>query len=181
MVNLPNLISMARLLSVPIAVIFILEGRYDSAFWLFVAAGASDGIDGYIAKRFDARTTLGSYLDPLADKVLLITVYITLGHNGHLPDWLVILVVFRDGTIIAGAIVLHVLLGSVKMAPLITSKINTGAQILLAAVVLGKLGLEIDDRGLVQALIYVVALTTLTSGLHYLLNSARRVASMEDM
>jgi len=179
-VNLPNLISMARLMAVPATVWFIIEGRYDSAFWLFVVAGASDAVDGFIAKRFNAQTVLGSYLDPLADKALLVSVYLTLGNEGQLAVWLVILVVFRDLTIIGGAILLHTLGGSIRMTPLATSKVNTVAQIVLASVVLARLGLGLDDRGLVAALVYVVAATTVLSGVHYLITWARRIASMED-
>ena len=87
--NLPNLITLGRLLSVPLAVWLIIEARYGVAFWIFVAAGISDALDGYIAKRFDRRTRLGALLDPIADKALLVGVYVTLGIAGQLPHWLV--------------------------------------------------------------------------------------------
>ena len=95
--NLPNLISLARLLSVPLMVWVILAGKMEFAFWLFIVAGISDAVDGFIAKHFGATSAIGKYLDPLADKALLVSVYVTLGHAGYLPTWLVILVVFRDG------------------------------------------------------------------------------------
>src|ERR671925_201528 len=91
--NLPNLISLGRLLLVPLAISLILEGSYAAAFWVFVIAGVSDAADGFIAKRFDRRTRLGALLDPLADKVLLVSVYLTLGVAGQLWTWLVVLVV----------------------------------------------------------------------------------------
>ena len=100
--NLPNLITLARLLAVPLAVWLILDERYALAFWVFVGAGISDALDGYIAKRFDSRTRLGALLDPAADKALLAGVYVTLAIAGQLPDWLVFLVVFRDVLIIGG-------------------------------------------------------------------------------
>lgn len=100
--NLPNLISLGRLLLVPLAISLILEANYRAAFWVFVIAGVSDALDGFIAKRFDRRTRLGALLDPLADKVLLVSVYVTLGIAGQLWPWLVVLVVFRDLMIVGG-------------------------------------------------------------------------------
>src|SRR5215471_5872243 len=93
--NLPNLISLVRLLLVPAEIWLILDGRYGLAFWILVGAGISDGLDGFIAKRFDRRTRLGALLDPFADKAMLISVYITLGLIHQLEAWLVILVVVR--------------------------------------------------------------------------------------
>ena len=101
--NLPNLITLARLLAVPLVVFLILQGLMTAAFWMFFAAGISDAVDGYLAKRMDAVTELGTYLDPIADKTLLVAVYVTLGIAGHVPTWLVILVVSRDLLIIGGA------------------------------------------------------------------------------
>src|ERR1700746_4171210 len=102
--NLPNLISLGRLLLVPLASSLILDGNYWAAFWVFVVAGISDALDGFIAKRFDRRTRLGALLDPLADKVLLVSVYVTLGVAGQIWTWLVVLVVFRDVMIIGGVL-----------------------------------------------------------------------------
>src|SRR5204863_4812848 len=100
--NIPNLISLGRLLLVPLAISLILDGSYWAAFWVFVAAGISDALDGFIAKRFNWRTRLGALLDPLADKVLLVSVYVTLGMACQVWAWLVVLVVFRDFMIIGG-------------------------------------------------------------------------------
>jgi len=91
-VTLPNAISAARLLCVPLSVWLILAGRLDLAFWVFVGAGLSDAVDGYVAKRLGQSTTVGRVLDPVADKALLVSVYLTLGVGGHLPAWLVALV-----------------------------------------------------------------------------------------
>src|SRR5258708_20286714 len=99
--NLPNLISLGRLLLVPLAISLILDGKYWAAFWVFVVAGISDALDGFIAKRFDRRTRLGALLDPLADKVLLVSVYVTLGIAAQIWAWLVVLVLFRDTIIVA--------------------------------------------------------------------------------
>ncbi|WP_425450073.1 CDP-alcohol phosphatidyltransferase family protein [Virgifigura deserti] len=178
---LPNLISTARLLAVPLLVWLLLGGRFTEAFWLFIAAGISDALDGFIAKSYDVRTTLGAYLDPLADKSLLVSVYITLGYQGSIDSWLVILVVFRDLLIIGGALLYHTLTQSLKMQPLFISKLNTTAQILLVTVLLANLGLGIDDYGLGPLLIHVVAATTFLSGAAYLVIWGWRIGRMENL
>ncbi|MBL6934393.1 MAG: CDP-alcohol phosphatidyltransferase family protein [Alphaproteobacteria bacterium] len=167
--NLPNIISIARLLSVPVAVWLIVSDLYAAAFWLFMIAGLSDAVDGFLARLFNAQTPLGAYIDPLADKMLLVGVYVTLGLQGLLPDWLVILVVFRDLLIIGGALLLYTMSDrSLSMAPLWVSKINTVAQIALAGIVLARSALLFDDGGVAEILIYVVAATTFISGMGYL-------------
>jgi cardiolipin synthase len=138
------------------------------AFILFLAAGVSDGIDGFLAKRFGMTTVLGAYLDPLADKALLVSIYVTLGINSVLPLWLVILVVSRD-IMIVGGVLLSWLVGSpIKVKPLIVSKLNTLAQIVLASVVLGALGLGLSLPRATFALVGIVALTTVLSVAAYL-------------
>jgi cardiolipin synthase len=176
---LPNLISLARLLAVPLAVWLILTDSYGIAFWVFVAAGVSDAIDGFIAKHFGARTVLGGYLDPLADKALLVSVYITLGYRGQIENWLVILVVFRDVLIIGGYLFIKLLDQPFRAQPLIISKINTGLQIALVALLLGQVGLGFGPHGLVTVLIWAVAATTVMSGTAYLVRYGRLLAGME--
>lgn len=177
---LPNLISMGRLLAVPIAVWLILTDRLTGAFWLFIVAGVSDGVDGYLARRYNLRTTIGGYLDAIADKALLVSVYMTLGTQGYLPHWLVILVVFRDLLIIGGAILYRLIGGSLTMQPLMISKINTGAQIVLVGVVLAELGLGLFYAPLTGVLIDIVGATTLLSGGAYVAIWGWRIAHMED-
>jgi cardiolipin synthase len=176
---LPNLISLGRLLAVPLAVWLMLSGYFTAAFWLFVAAGISDGLDGFLARTFDRRTRLGAYLDPLADKALLISVYVTLGLKGHIVDWLVILVVFRDILIIGGAILYQLFTQALRMQPLFISKVNTVAQITLAAVVLAELGPGIVDPRLSVILVHVVAATTFLSGAAYVVIWSWRLLSFE--
>ena len=166
--SLPNLITLARLLAVPVMVWLIVSGEWTAAFWLFVAAGVSDGVDGYIAKRFDAESVLGSYLDPIADKVMLVCVFVTLGVAGEIAAWLVIIIVSRDALIVGGTLLSQIVERPIKMKPLFVSKINTVAQIVLAAVALANLGLGWADFGQVMALEYTVAATTLASGALYL-------------
>jgi cardiolipin synthase len=179
---LPNLISLARLLAVPLAVWLILQDRYGAAFWVFAAAGASDAVDGFIAKHFSVRTLVGGFLDPLADKALLVSVYVTLGYRGQVETWLVILIVFRDVLIIGGAILYQTVTQSLTMHPLLISKINTAAQIALAILLLGKLGLGMaDDYGIIDAMVHVVAASTLLSGGAYVAIWGWRIFRMEDV
>lgn len=166
--NIPNLITLARIFAVPLLVWLILDGLFAAAFWVFVAAGVSDALDGYIAKRFGLVTKLGSYLDPVADKALLVSVYVTLGQAGYVGTWLVIIVVFRDVLIIGGALLFHTLGRPVEMKPLFISKFNTLVQILLVAVLLGNLGIGVPDYGMLPVLVLLVGLTTALSGLAYL-------------
>ena len=177
--NLPNFITLGRLLAVPVEIWLVLSGELTAAFALFVLAGLSDGVDGYIAKRFDQRTELGALLDPIADKALLVSLFVTLGLSGHLPNWLVILVVFRDVLIVGGFLLGSVLGGESRARPLLISKANTGFQILLVAYTLARLGLGFADRGIGTALAYLVAATTVLSGAAYLVRWARTLAGME--
>jgi cardiolipin synthase len=135
------------------------------AFVLFVAAGISDAVDGFLAKRFGMATKLGAYLDPLADKTLLVSIYATLGISGAIPRWLVILVVSRD-VMIVGAVMLSWLVGRpVVVKPLLVSKLNTAAQIVFLGLVLGSLGFDVDlGIGLTVAMYVVAALTLISVG-----------------
>lgn len=178
--SLPNFISLGRLLAVPVAVWLILSGKFGFAFWVFIAAGISDAVDGFLAKRMNAQTELGKVLDPLADKALLVAVYVTLGQAGHLPVWLVILVVFRDLLIVGGIILSHTLGRPVRMRPLLVSKINTGAQIVLAGGILAVLGLGLRVDQLILPMVWLVAATTAVSGGAYLVTWARFVTSAGD-
>jgi len=179
-VNLPNLITLGRLLCVPVAIWLVLSDDLGAAFWLFAAAGISDAIDGFIAKRFDQRSRLGALLDPLADKALLVSMYVTLGVAGHLPNWLVILVVFRDVLIIGGFLLVTALAHAMRWEPIFISKLNTALQIALVVVVLARLGLGIPDLGLGRLLIYAVAATTVISGAAYLVRWGRALAGVEE-
>jgi cardiolipin synthase len=178
---LPNLISLARLLAVPLAVWLIIQDRYGLAFWVFAAAGVSDALDGFIAKQFNLRTVLGGFLDPLADKALLMSVYVALGYRGQVETWLVILIVSRDILIIGGAILYQTMTQSLTMQPLLISKINTGAQIAFAILLLAKLGLDVStDYGVVAAASLFVATTTILSGAAYIAIWGWRIFRIED-
>ncbi len=175
--NIPNMITLGRLLAVPVTVWLILNDFIFAAFWLFVAAGISDAIDGFLAKRWNQVTEFGAYLDPLADKALLASVFITLGVQGHLESWLVILVVFRDVMIVGAVVLFQTMVRSLEMDPLFISKVNTLAQIILAALVLGAEGYNVDMGLFMEMMTGIVAVTTMASGLSYLVVIMRRLSS----
>jgi len=171
--TLPNLITFARLCAVPAAVWLMLQHRLDQAFLVFVGAGLSDAVDGWLARVRNARSTLGALLDPVADKALLVSVYVTLAAIGVLPDWLAIMVVFRDVLIVGGLLLLWVLGVPTRIKPLLISKANTAAQITLAALVLMLKGFDLSAPMLLEAMIWLVAFTTFASGVAYVLQAAR--------
>lgn len=158
----------------------MLDGRMQTAFLLFLVAGISDGIDGYLAKRFDWQTELGAYLDPLADKALLVSIYVVLGLFSHVPAWLVLAVVSRD-ILIVGAILLSWMMGRpVTVRPLLVSKVNTAGQIILAAIVLGDLGFALGVERLVSVIIWAVGGLTVLSAGAYLVNWLTFMATYEE-
>jgi len=166
--NIPNLISLARILLVPVIVWAIASNEMQIAFGLFVVAGLSDLVDGFLAKRFRMATELGAYLDPLADKAMLVSIYVTLGIVEAVPRWLVILVVSRDIMIVTAVILSWLVDKPVKLKPLAVSKLNTLAQVLLAAFVLARLGIELRLELAIQVLTAMVAALTLLSIAFYL-------------
>jgi cardiolipin synthase (CMP-forming) len=172
LVNLANIITFFRLCAVPLAFWLVLDHRIEAAFWLFVAAGLSDALDGWLARRYGGNA-VGALMDPVADKALLVTMYITLAAVGVLPAWLAILVVFRDILIVGGFVVLAVLGHAVTIRPLYISKLNTVLQIVLIAISLLQGGFGLGVRGLVLTLTWGVVLTTLASGAAYVWNTAR--------
>ncbi len=174
--SLPNIITICRLLLVPAVVYLIVTGEFLAAFWLFVVAGISDAVDGFIAKRFHSQTELGAYLDPLADKALLVSIYVALGVLGEMPIWLVFLVVSRDAFIIVAVMLSWMLSRPVAMAPLMISKANTAGQILLAVVILADLGFGLLMANLRDGLVLLVAGLTVLSALAYLVDWLRHMA-----
>ncbi|MBU8543881.1 CDP-alcohol phosphatidyltransferase family protein [Roseomonas sp. ROY-5-3] len=174
MFTLPNAITFARLCAVPGAIWLMLQHRLDIAFWVFVAAGISDGLDGWLARVRNSRSALGALMDPVADKALLVSVYVTLAVLGVLPDWLAILVVFRDLLIVGGVLALYMLGQPPLIKPLWISKLNTVLQIGLAALALLLAGYGLGARALLDAAILLVAGTTLASGAAYVVQAARR-------
>lgn len=175
--NLPNIITIGRILLVPVTIWLIVAGQFGFAFLVFIIAGLGDGIDGYIARRYQMKTQLGAYLDPIADKLLLVSIYISLGFLQHMPAWLVILVASRD-VLIVGAVILSWILGKpLKMQPLITSKINTAAQIAFAGGQLAVLAWMSDATWFLNIGSAVVASLTVASAALYMRAWARHMAN----
>jgi len=172
--TLPNAITLARICAVPAAVWLMLQDRLDLAFWVFVGAGVSDAVDGWLARVRNARSTLGAVLDPLADKALLVSVYVTLAAIHVLPSWLAILVVFRDLLIVSGVLMLAVIGAPPRIRPLLISKLNTALQIGLAALALLVEGYDLELGGLLAAMVWLVAASTLVSGAAYVVSIASR-------
>ncbi|HEY1364397.1 MAG TPA: CDP-alcohol phosphatidyltransferase family protein [Xanthobacteraceae bacterium] len=177
--SIPNLITLGRILLVPVVVWAITAGEMRVAFALFVAAGVSDAVDGFLAKRFGMTTRLGAYLDPLADKAMLVSIYVALGISGAIPRWLVILVVSRDIMIVSAVILSWLVDKPVQPKPLLVSKLNTVAQILLACLVLAALGFRFDAELAVSLLTALVAVLTLLSVAFYVGEWVRHMNAAE--
>jgi len=176
--QLPNVICIARIgLVVPIAHT-LLVGDFVITLWLFALAAFSDGLDGFLAKRFGWITELGKLLDPLADKLLLVTVFITLAIAGHTPVWLTAIVVARDVVIVVGAAIYSWLFGPPHGSATIVSKINTGVQILYVLAAVASLGPGWPPAAVVVMLGAAVFVTTLVSGIDYVVTYSQRAAGV---
>ena len=166
--TIPNLITLARLVAVPVVILLLLDGDFGWAFAIFVIAGISDGVDGAIARHVPGQASeLGRLLDPIADKALLVSIFVVLAAIGHAPMWLTVLVVSRDVLIVGGVILSWLASKPVPIVPLLISKANTVAQILYAILLLGDLGLAWQLERPVDIMGWVVAALTLLSAAAY--------------
>ncbi len=164
--NLPNVLTLARILITPLFIICLIKGSYAMALLVFTLAGVTDGLDGLLARLMDQRTTVGAFLDPIADKLLLVSAFVTLAAQGMLPAWLTVVVISRDVLIIVGIAILEVSRVDYQIQPSMVSKCTTVAQ--LATIFL--LLLSTQTTVLAHALLPVYWLTTalsIASGLHY--------------
>ena len=176
---LPNIISIARILLVAPTLYYLWHQLYAIALLLFVIAGVSDGVDGYLARRFHWQSRLGTYLDPIGDKLLLVGCYLVLGMLGHLPWWLVLLVIGRDIIIVIGATIYHYTVKDAAMEPLWSSKFNTVCQIILVVLLLyglsGEHGAFLITTGWQQVMWLIVSVTTVYSGFEYIISWWHRI------
>ena len=174
--TIPNLITIARLFLVPLVIVMIVNARWEAAFIVFVVAGVSDAVDGFLARRCGMASELGAWLDPPADKALIVSIYITLAIVGAIPIWLVVLVAARDIMIVAAVLLSWLLARPLTIAPFAVSKLNTAAQIAFAALALGSRAFGVDpgQAGAVGELI--VAVLTLGSMAAYLAFWLRHMA-----
>ncbi len=170
--NLPNLITISRLLLTPYIVWLLLIESYFLGFIFFLISGISDALDGFIAKRFNQKTLLGSYLDPIADKFLIVSAIVLLGYNGYVPIWLIIIIVSRDIAIFGAVIISWMLGANLRIEPLIISKINTFLQlfyiVMTFAVILNNEFLTELIFSIHDVTTYLIAVSTVLSWLFYL-------------
>ena len=165
--NLPNLLTIGRILLIPLLVIFLMDGRTGAAWLVFVAAAVTDALDGLIARLWNQKTTLGAYIDPIADKLLLGTSYVTLAVLHRLPGWLAVLVLSRDLVILIGVGLLLLFGKPLEIRPSLDSKLTTLLQILTVCYFLGQAWLP-ALQPLETPLVLVTAASTVVSGFHYL-------------
>ena len=164
---IPNLLTLARISACPILVLLLHNHNYDLALYLFIAAGITDGLDGYIAKQFNCVSNLGMVLDPMADKLLIGSTYIMLAILGDIPFWLLVVVMFRDLVIVVGYLIIVVMGQTVSIRPTYSSKVNTFLQISLMVAVLLEKSAILSVPVVVSALVYGVLITTVISGAQY--------------
>ena len=177
--NIPNIITLARIMLVPVIVWAIASNQMEIAFAVFVIAGVSDAVDGFLAKRFNMTSELGAMLDPLADKALLVSIYVALGIWGAVPRWIVILVVSRDIMIVAAVIVSWLFDKPVPMKPSMVSKLNTVAQVAFAALILGSLAFDRPSAPYDLFLMAFVTVFTLVSVSLYLVEWVRHMSTID--
>jgi cardiolipin synthase len=177
--SIPNIITLGRILLVPIIVWAIGSSQMEIAFGIFIIAGVSDAVDGFLAKRFNMASELGALLDPLADKALLVSIYMALGIWGAIPRWLVILVVSRDIMIVSAVIVSWLFDKPVPIKPLMVSKFNTVAQVGFAALVLAALAFGFQPMPYDYILMGLVTLFTLASVSLYLVEWVQHMGTIE--
>lgn len=165
-ISIPNILTVVRILLTPVFVIMLLHGLYPQALMVFAFAGLSDGLDGFIARYFNQRTVLGAYLDPVADKLLLVSAYVLLGMLDVTPDWIAVIVIARDVIITLGIAIITLTAKTYEVKPSLVSKATTVAQILLVLLCLFDPD-AVKLTALHTPLIWITAVLTTLSGLHY--------------
>ncbi len=177
---IPNLITIIRILLIIPIIWLIWKNDYNLAFILIFIAGVSDGVDGFLARYYNWQTPSGAILDPIADKLLLVSLFVVFGLKDLLPMWLVVLVIFRDLVIFLGAVAYHFVTHQLVMCPLIVSKINTALQIVLVILVaVQQTGIHLPEW-LLSAMIILVAGFALVSGIRYIILWTRYTLQIQD-
>jgi cardiolipin synthase len=167
--NIPNLLTLLRILLVPLIVIFLIDEAYLKALITFFISGITDALDGFLARLLHQKTALGAYLDPIADKALLVTCFLTLSIEGIIPGWLTVVVISRDVIILAGTFILFMMSVSFEIKPILISKITTALQIITVLLVLILKSLPGSfDYSWILFLYWLTALFTIISGLKYI-------------
>ena len=167
--NVPNLITLLRIILVPVIVILLIQGSFFKALIMFIVAGLSDALDGFLARVLNQQTVLGAYLDPIADKALLASSFVTLSVLHIIPSWLAVIVISRDSIILLGISVLSIMSITVEIRPALVSKVTTGLQLITVLVALSFRCLPWAVNGIWSlALYWVTAFFTIVSGLNYM-------------
>ena len=174
---LPNAISVMRIILIAPILMMILQQRFDIALLLFFIAGFSDGLDGFLAKRFDWHTRLGALLDPIADKLLVASPFVVLAYPDHIPVWLAALVILRDVVIIGGATAYNFLIRPVEGEPTRISKLNTAMQLLFILFVLTRAAFGWPDQITITIIGASIVVTVVISGMDYVLKWSRRACN----
>jgi cardiolipin synthase (CMP-forming) len=165
---LPNLLTLLRLPLAPWVAVCVLNAQYRLALVVLIAAGATDGLDGYLARRLQVISRFGALADPVADKVLLVTAYVSLGFAGLVPMWLLVVVLGRDLLILLLAGVALATASRIDLSPSVWGKLSTLVQMVTGVTVIGTKAFEVrNGSGLVEVLVVITAITTSWSGLHY--------------
>lgn len=181
MIYVPNLLTLARIGLVPLLIVLLQEQQFLWSLIVFITAGITDALDGYIAKRFNAQTRLGAILDPLADKALLVSSYVMLSLLELIPFWLMVVVVFRDVLIISGYLIMSMFFGSPEMQPLRVSKVNTFLQITFIVIVLAALAGVTIFEIIIAPVSYMVFASSVASGVAYTLMVFQTAQSNDDV
>lgn len=167
--HIPNIISLSRIVLVLPVVYFIWINEWKTAFALMFIAGVSDGVDGYLARRFNWQSKLGATLDPLADKLLIVSIFIVLGVKGVVPQWLVLVIVIRDLVIVSGLMVYRFATKELKMGSLFISKVNTALLIVLVLLHMFNLSVAPVSETIINSLTLLIVITTVVSGALYVI------------
>lgn len=173
--SIANWITLVRIVLIPLFTILLINGAFEQALFVFLAAAVSDALDGFVARMFSQKTTLGSYLDPIADKLMLSTAFITLAVLKQIPGWLTVVVISRDVIIIIGVAVLFLNQMRLDIKPSIISKLTTALQVLVILVVLSSVYVQWPDPAK-TGIVYITLVLTVVSGLHYIYRGLRHLA-----
>ncbi|MDD5712162.1 MAG: CDP-alcohol phosphatidyltransferase family protein [Smithellaceae bacterium] len=174
--NIPNLLTLTRIILVPVIVIFLMQGEFVSALIATTVSGATDALDGFLARALNQQTLLGAYLDPLADKALITSCFLTLSILGAIPGWLAVIVISRDAVILVGVGILTVMSVTYEVKPFFVSKVTTALQILTVFVILLFLSVKVPvDHFLISWLYGLTALFSIISGLSYMVKGVKYV------
>lgn len=178
--QIPNIITVMRIILIAPFLYAMLNDQYSMAFYIFLVAGLSDGIDGFLARHFQWTTQFGVFMDPLADKLLMMSSFIVLAWFGKLPLWLFVIVILRDVVIMSGIAGIFYVRGNVDFEPSMISKINTGLQVLLIGLLLFELAFHAVAAYLLEGVMYCVAVMTLLSLMGYVWDGLRQAFFSND-